>query len=51
MDNNAGSRLIVIGDQVFIQNYRRGEKWLPGIVSFIYLVRQSHGKLRKCHHL
>ena len=42
------------GDQVYVRNYLRGDKWLPGVIiekiaSQMFKVQMNGEKIRRCH--
>ena len=53
-DNKVKERKFNDKENVFIQNYSRGDKWLPGVIQkktgpLLFLVKLLDGRVRHCH--
>ena len=53
-DAKSKDRTFKSGDQVYVRNYLRGDKWLPGVIietitSQMFKVKLSGGRVRRCH--
>ena len=53
-DKTSRERLFTEGESVYVRNYRRGEKWLPGCIVQVsgpmsFRVKLLSGKTVKCH--
>ena len=53
-DAKSKSRTFDPGDWVYVKNYLRGDKWLPGVIvenitSQMFKVQMSGGRVRRCH--
>ena len=50
----AQDRTFETGEQVFVRNYQRGERWVPGVIQAAtgpvsFGVRMQDGRTRRCH--
>ena len=53
-DAKSKDRTFKSGDQVYVKNYLRGDKWLPGVIietitSQMFKVKLSGGRVHCCH--
>ena len=53
-DAKSKDRTFKSGDQVYVKNYLRGDKWLPGVIietikSQMFKVELSGVRVRRCH--
>ena len=53
-DLRAKGRELKVGDNVFVRNYHRGERWLPGVIKrktgpVSFVVQLTDGRDRRCH--
>ena len=53
-DLRSRERRFGVGDDVFVRNYHRGNKWIPGVIQqktgpVSYRVKLANGTIRRCH--
>ena len=53
-DSKSRERKLNVGDDVFVKNYHRGDKWLPGVIQkktgpVSFVVKLTDGRVHRCH--